>query len=64
LLTVPTVLTELTALPDCFGRVALILMIRVPLLPSRVNAMRYSMLLELFRTIQAVLTNARDRIVP
>jgi hypothetical protein len=38
LLTVLTVLTELTALLDCFGVDALILMIRVPLLPSRVNA--------------------------
>jgi hypothetical protein len=33
-----TVLTVLTALLDCFGLEALILMIRVPLLPSRVNA--------------------------
>jgi len=34
-----TVLTVLTALLDCFGPEALILMIRVPLLPSRVNVM-------------------------
>ena len=35
LLTVPTLLTSLL---DCFGLAALILMIRVPHLPSRVNA--------------------------